>query len=295
MPNNTLTINDTLVLELLSAQFPDWADLPIGQVDSAGTDNALFKLGKEMVVRLPRQEWSVGQLKKEVQWLPKLAPELPLEIPKPLGQGLPGGAYPWNWAVFNWIEGVDAAIGHVADLKQLARSLADFLKALQAISPEGGPLPGEHNFRRGVPLAERDAAAREAILSLTDDIDARAATTAWEKALNAPVWKNPPVWIHGDLHGGNLLLREGALCGVIDFGGLGLGDPACDLMVAWTLMPPETREIFRAALSVDDATWERGRGWALSFGLIALAAYKDSNPGLSKIAKRAIHEVLATN
>lgn len=293
MLNKHIEINETQVRELLSAQFPQWADLPMGRVNSAGTDNTLYRLGEKMTLRFPRQESSALQLEKEVKWLPKLAPQLPLAVPEPLGQGLPNGDYPWKWAIFNWIEGADASVTHFEDPCQAAQSLGEFLKALKGIDPSGGPLPGEHNFRRGVPLAERDKAVREAIESLAADIDAGAASAAWEKALKTSVWKNPPVWIHGDLHGGNLLVKDGSLCGVIDFGGLGLGDPACDLMVAWTLMTPEAREIFRAALSVDDATWERGRGWALSFGLIAYAFYKHSNPGLSRISKHAIDEVLA--
>ncbi len=293
MSDNNIQFNESLVRGLLSAQFPDWAGLPLERVTSAGTDNALFKLGQDKVIRLPQRQSAALQLDKELHWLPRLAPHLPLAVPLILGQGLPTGAFPWKWAVFSWIDGADASSGRLADLSQAAQSLGDFLRALRAVDPSGGPLPGEHNFYRGVPLAERDGAVRKAIADPASAVDPQAATAAWQKALSAPVWAAAPVWIHGDLHGGNLLVKEGSLCGVIDFGGLSLGDPACDLMVAWTLMTPDARELFRAALAVDAATWERGRGWALSFGLIAYAYYKDSNPGLAQIARRTIDEVLA--
>jgi len=288
-------LNEATIRELLSTQFPGWAELPLSQVDSAGTDNALFRLGERMVIRFPQQESSAVQLEKELKWLPILAPQLPLAVPEPLGWGKPGSGFPWNWGIFNWIDGADAASSPFSDPLQAARSLGEFLKALQAVDPAGGPMPGEHNFFRGVPLAERDGAVRDAVKGLAGDIDAGLALSAWKKALSTPVWNKAPAWIHGELHGGNLLADKRGLCGVIDFGRLGLGDPACDLMVAWTLLPPEARGTFRKALLADAAAWERGRGWALSFGLIALAAYKDSNPGLSKIARRAIDEVLAAN
>ncbi len=277
---------------LLAAQFPHWADLPIVPVPSSGTDNALYRLGDEMVVRLPRIERAVGQVEKEHEWLPRLAPSLPLAIPVPLAKGMPGEEYPWAWSVYRWLEGETATSDRIDDRGQAATDLARFVGALQRVDPAGGPSPGEHNSFRGVPLATRAAATRAAIASLHGTIDAGAVTAAWEEALETPAWDGPPVWIHGDLQSGNLLASHGRLSAVIDFGCLGVGDPACDVMVAWTYLSARARGAFRAALQVDDATWARGRGWALSVGLIALPYYESSNPVLAGIARRAIDEVL---
>jgi aminoglycoside phosphotransferase (APT) family kinase protein len=283
-----------LVSRLVAAQFPHWAALPIEPVRSAGTDNALYRLGDEMVVRLPRRERTTGTLKKERQWLPSLAPLLPLEIPVPLADGMPAEGYPFGWSVYRWLKGENATVEPVTDLDQLATDLAQFVAALQLIDPTGGPPPGEHNFFRGEPLAAREAATRAAIVTLRDAIDVGAVTAAWESALRSPEWEHPPVWIHGDLDSRNLLIEEGRLSAVIDWGGLGAGDPACDVMVAWKVLSPDTRDIFRAALSVDESTWARARGWALSQALQALAYYTlETNPVLVLEAQRWMAEVLA--
>lgn len=283
----------SLVGRLLAAQFPRWADLPIEPVNFAGTDNAIYRLGDDMAVRLPRIHWAIGQVEKEQRWLPRLAPLLPLAIPMPLAKGIPGEGYPWHWSVYRWLDGETATIDRIADPRHLATDLARFIAALQQIDPTGGPSPGTHNSSRGVPLAVRDAPTRAAIASLDGLIDTGAATAAWDAALRAPAWHGSPVWVHGDLQAGNLLAVGGRLSAVIDFGCLGVGDPACDLMVAWNLLSADTRDVFRAALAVDEATWVRGRGWALSVGLIALPYYQTSNPVLAGIARSAIDEVLA--
>jgi aminoglycoside phosphotransferase (APT) family kinase protein len=282
-----------LVARLLAAQFPQWAGLPIEPVPSAGTDNALYRLGGKLVARLPRIHWAVGQVAKELRWLPRLAPLLPLEIPVPLAKGEPGEGYPWEWGVYPWLEGESATPERLGDAGRAAADLARFVAALQALDATDGPRPGAHNFHRGVPLALRDPYTREAIGKLHGVLDTGAATAAWEAALRARPWDGPPVWLHGDLQSGNLLAASGRLRAVIDFGGLGVGDPACDAMAAWTFLPRATRSVFRAALRVDDATWERARGWALSVGLVALAYYQRSNPVLAGISRRAIEEVLA--
>ena len=277
-----------LVRRLLQGQFPQWADLPIERVRSAGTDNAIYRLGDDMSVRLPRIHWAVGQVDTEHEWLPRLAPQLPLDIPGPLAKGAPAQGYPWSWAVHRWLDGETAVAERVADPLDTVTELARFLAALQQIDPTGGP-PSS----RGGPLAPRDDAARAAIAELGGMIDTAAATAAWESALEAPDWDGPPTWFHGDLQEGNLLAVEGRLSAVIDFGCVGVGDPACDFMVAWTYFSAETRGAFRDALPVDDATWARGRGWALSVGLIALPYYEVTNPVLAGVARRAIDEVLA--
>lgn len=283
----------SLVERLLGAQFPQWADLPIEPVPSAGTDNAIYRLSHEMSVRLPRVHRAAEQVGKEHQWLPRFAPLLPLAIPSPLARGMPGDGYPWHWSVYRWLAGEDATIAPITDLSQAATELAGFLGALQRIDPRDGPPPGEHNFFRGVPLALRDTSTREAIGSLRGMLEADAVTEAWETALDAPAWQGPLVWIHGDVQAGNLLVELGRVTAVIDFGGLAIGDPACDLMIAWTLFSGKSRDVFCAVLSVDDATWARGRGWALSVALIALPYYLETNPAIVRAAQQAINAVLA--
>lgn len=289
---NPFDIDESLVKRLLEAQFPQWAHLPIEQVNSSGTDNSVFRLGEDMAVRLPRTDIAIGQVEKEQRWLPKLSSYLPVAVPVPLGHGLPTEDYPWHWSVYNWLKGENAANEPIENSPETATVLAQFITALQKIDPSGGPPPGESNSWRGVPLAMRDSSVRKAIEELKGMIDTDAATSAWESALHTPVWNKPPVWLHGDIHAGNLLVDQGKLSAIIDFGCLGIGDPACDLIVAWNVLTPGTRKVFRSKVSVDDATWIRGSGWALSIGLIALPYYLHTNPVLVNIARRLIHEVL---
>jgi aminoglycoside phosphotransferase (APT) family kinase protein len=281
-------VDADLVRRLLVTQFPQWSDLSLEPVVSAGTDNALYRLGDDMVVRLPRIQWAVEDVAKELRWLPRLQPLLPVAIPLPVGKGRPGEGYPWAWSVLQWVPGENPILGDLDDPNSLAKELAQFVAALHRIDPAGGPPAG-----RGVPLAERDVATRTAIGELRGLIDIERATAAWGEALHAPEWLRPGVWVHGDLAPGNLLLESGKLSGVIDFGALGVGDPACDLMVAWNLLPTASRRLYREVLEVDDATWRRGRGWALSVALIQLPYYKDTNPSLAANARHVISEVLA--
>jgi aminoglycoside phosphotransferase (APT) family kinase protein len=278
----------SLVRRLLKGQFPQWADLPIKRIESAGTDNAIYRLGDDMAVRLPRIHWAIEQVDKEHRWLPRLAPLLPLAIPAPLAKGAPGEGYPWDWSIQRWLEGENATVEAPADLRQAATDVAQFIAALQRIDPTDGPPAG-----RGVPLVRRDAAMRAAIAAVHGMLDTDAVTAAWEAALEAPEWDRPPVWVHGDLLPGNLLVERGRLSAVIDFGGLGVGDPACDLMIAWSLFSGESREVFRATLEVDDATWARGRGHALSQAIIFIPYYLDTNPAGVRNARRVVDEVLA--
>jgi aminoglycoside phosphotransferase (APT) family kinase protein len=283
----------SLVGRLIEAQFPRWADLPIEPVRDRGTDNALYRLGDELVVRLPRISQATLALDKECRWLPRLAPLLPLAVPIPLAKGVPTDGYPWDWSVYRWLDGEAATVEPIADLVQAASDLARFIAALQRVDSADGPPPGEHNGFRGEPLAARDKGVRTAIAALADEIDVGAVTAVWEAALREPVWHRPPVWIHGDLDARNLLVVEGRISAVIDFGCLGVGDPACDVMVAWKVLSGDSRETFRAALSVDDATWVRSRGWALSQALGALSYYTlETNALLVREARRWLAEVL---
>jgi aminoglycoside phosphotransferase (APT) family kinase protein len=294
MHPDELTIDVNLVRRLLAEQFPQWADLALKPYSSAGSDNAMYRLGDGMVVRLPRRSGrTVDSLDKECEWLPRLAPLLPLAVPVPLAKGAPAEGYPCGWAVFRWLDGETATIERLADARRAAMDLAEFIGALQRIDARGAPTPGEHNFFRGVPLAMRDANVRSAIAALDGEMDVAAVTAAWESALRVPDWRGPPVWIHGDLCDGNLLADRGRFSAVIDWGGLAVGDPACDLMAAWSFLDTEARELFRAALSVDEATWARGRGWALSVALIALPYYWTSNPVRVAYSWHRVGEVLA--
>jgi aminoglycoside phosphotransferase (APT) family kinase protein len=276
-----------LVRRLLAAQFPQWSGLPLTPVYSAGLDNMMYRLGGELAVRLPRRRASAGQTEKEQRWLPILAPELPLEVPEPVGAGKPGEGYPWHWTVTRWLTGRIAPLEPVADLRQSATVLAEFVTALQSLDARGGP----SNEFRGGPLAGREYVVRGSIKALRYELDPGTVTAAWEAALAVPVWQGRAVWLHGDLHPANLLVERGRLTAVLDFGLLSVGDPACDLMVAWTFLSAAARELFRDAVSVD-ATWARGRGWALHLGLMC-AAHAADNPVLGAIGRDTVSEVLA--
>jgi aminoglycoside phosphotransferase (APT) family kinase protein len=207
---------------------------------------------------------------------------------------MPAEGYPWVWSVYRWLEGVDATVEPIGDLDRAVIDLAQFIAALEAIDPAGGPPPGEHNFFRGEALAARDVAVRASIAALHDEIDVDAVTSAWEATLRTPEWQRPPVWIHGDLDARNVLVEDGRLSAVIDWGSLGVGDPACDVMVAWKLHSAAARDAFRAALPVDDATWERARGWAVSQAVAALAYYTpENNPALVHEAETWLALLLA--
>jgi aminoglycoside phosphotransferase (APT) family kinase protein len=285
-------IDVALVRRLVAAQFPEWADLPIRPVESGGWDNRTFHLGERMSVRLPSAAPYALQVAKEHRWLPKLAPLLPLPIPVPLAMGHPAEGFPWPWSVYRWLEGEPATVERIADLSEFAATLAQFLIALQRIDASGGPPPGQHNFFRGGPLAIYDGETRQAIATLGGRIDTDAVTAVWQAAL-AATWQGSPVWVHGDVSAGNLLVRKGRLGAVIDFGSSAVGDPACDLAIAWTLLQGESRDAFRAALPLDRATWARGRGWTLWKGLITLAEQLNTDPLEADKARRVIDAVLA--
>jgi aminoglycoside phosphotransferase (APT) family kinase protein len=292
MQHDKVPIDASLVRRLVSTQFPQWAHLPIRPVELGGWDNRTFHLGERMTVRLPSAAAYALQVEKEHHWLPRLAPHLPLPIPVPLAMGQPADGYPWHWSVYRWLDGEVASIECIADLRQFAIDLAEFLVALYRIDATGGPPPGPQNFYRGGSLTVYDDETRQAIAALEGAIDTKAATAVWEAAL-AATWRGSPVWVHGDVAAGNLLVRDGRLSAVIDFGTSGVGDPACDLAIAWTLLAGESRETFRAALPLDDGTWTRGRGWTLWKALITLAALPDANALTASASRRIADHVLA--
>ncbi|MEU8267706.1 aminoglycoside phosphotransferase family protein [Sphaerisporangium sp. NPDC049002] len=279
-----------LVRRLLAGQFPHWADLPVEPVASYGTDHDIYRLGDHLVARLPRIGWATAQAAKEAEWLPKLAPHLPLAVPVQLAMGHPAEGYPFGWSVYEWLPGENAN-GTIDDLDQAAVDLAAFVTALRQVDTAGAQprAPGA----RGGPLVEADEHVRRSIAQLGDRVDGAAALRSWQESLDAPAWDGPDVWVHGDLLPGNLLVVDGRLSAVIDFGGLNTGDPACDLQPAWNVFAGHSRERFRAELAVDDASWLRGRGWALAQAVAAMPYYWDTNPGMIRQASHALAQVLA--
>jgi len=279
-----LAIDEALARRLLARQFPEWTDLPLRRVEPSGTVNAIFRLGDELSVRLPRLRGPTKPGSRELDWLPKLAPLLAVDVPVPVAQGHRSDGYPWFWEIHRWVEGETLPVGEI-DAIQAARDLASFVAAMQEISPDGAP------SGRGIPLAERDHEVRQWLAML--DGDPRV-SDEWERALAAPPWDEALVWHHGDLDMRNWLIRDGRINGVIDWGTMGVGDPACDVMVAWKLHSPAARDAFREALPIDDATWERARGWALSQAVTILAYYTpENNPVLFHEAENWLDLVLS--
>ena len=274
-----------LVGRLVSAQFPQWADLAVTPVEPNGWDNTTYRLGQAMSVRLPTAERYVPQVEKEHRWLPRLSDALPLPIPAPLALGRPGEGYPWPWSICRWIEGQPAASAPVEEGAAFAADLAAFLRALQAIDAREGPAAGDHNFHRGGRLAVYDAETRRSIEALADGVDAARFTDVWDRAL-ASCWQGAPVWVHGDMAPGNLLVKNGRLAAVIDFGSCGVGDPACDLVIAWTFLEADSRRRFKQAMALDRQSWERARGWALWKALITAVGKRDAEPDTAAAALR---------
>ena len=283
-----LDVDAGLVRRLIAAQFPNWAGLPVTPVARDGWDNWTFHLGEAMKVRLPSHESYVLGAIKEITWLPRLAQHLPVAIPELLGAGEPSEEYPFRWSVWNWLAGDMANRDRLPDLPRFAGELAGFLAALQRADCAGGPPAGAQSFFRGGDLAVYDDETRQCIAELGERVDGDSALAVWEAAL-ATRWDGPPVWVHGDLAVGNLLVAEGRLAAVIDFGQLSVGDPACDLVIAWVFLDTPARAAFRNALPLDEGTWARARGWALWKALLVWARNLPRNP-----AEYPPEEVVAT-
>jgi len=288
MHEGELDIGAELVGRLVAAQFPRLAGLPVRAVQPAGTVNAIYRLGDDLCTRLPRVQTYADDLEDEWRWLPWLAPRLPLRIPEPVAKGRPASGYPFPWAIYRWIRGQPYADELIADERQAARDFARFVAELRRIEPAAGAPRGGRR-----PLRELDAVTRAAIESARDVIDADTATAAWERALEVPAWEGTPVWLHGDLLRPNLLVDGGRLCAVIDFGSTGVGDPAADVVAAWSVFGRSGRAAFRRALGVADGTWNRARGYALHQAALIIPYYPETNPGFVALAKRTVEEVLA--
>ena len=286
-------INAALAASLVAEQFPQWADLPVVAVVPGGHDNRTFRLGEELTVRLPSADGYVAGELKEHEWLGRLAPALSLPIPVVEGAGMPSAAFPRPWSVRRWIPGETAEPARIRDLERFAEDLAGFLIELRSADATGGPAAGEQSFHRGADPAVYDEQAREGIAAVRDEFVPVALSAIWDRAL-ASRWRHPPVWFHGDVASGNLLVDErGDLSAVIDFGTSGVGDPACDTVVGWTLFRGSARDRFRDALGLDDDTWDRGRGWALWKAVITIMWHRESRPELADEARTVIRELLA--
>ena len=285
-------IDARLVAELLASQFPQWSDRVPRAVQESGTDHVTFRLGSDLAARLPRNAYNAGQSEQDLQWLPRLGPQLPLAVPEPLAIGEPGCGYPYTWGVYRWLEGA-AVSAEMATDRRAAADLAAFIRALRSLDIAGAPLPSDGVYSRGKPLAPRDTEMREAIDQLRDEFDPGHVTDLWEACLSAPDWVDAPVLIHSDLMRGNILAHQGRLSAVIDFGGLRAGDPAGDLLPAWHVFEGEARAVFRAEADLDDAAWARGLGWALSIELLAIAYYRDRAPERTRRSCALVRAMLA--
>lgn len=292
MHDNEQEVNAVLVQSLLKKQCPQWADLELRPIFSSGTDNALFRLGNQYVVRMPRIEWSPGSvsngINKEYLWVPQLAQHLKIPISEPVFMGMPNETYPWPWSITRWSDGHNPDFESENEYEKLAVDLAYFLNELHDIQlPKAGPFS-----RRGVPLKELDSETKKALKALEHDMDTKPLAILWENLSNTPGWQKQSVWIHGDLLPGNVLIQNNRLSAVIDFADVGLGDPACDLIVAWSLLNAKSRAVFRKHLvNIDEPTWQRGKGWALSIALIILPYYKNTNSVLTSVARRIIEQL----
>ncbi|MEU4396314.1 aminoglycoside phosphotransferase family protein [Kribbella sp. NPDC023855] len=291
-PDGRAGIDAGLVKRLVKAQFPQWSELPVEPVKVDGWDNRTYRLGDAMTVRLPTASSYAPAVDKENEWLPRLAPQLPVPVPEVLGKGVPGEGYAFNWSVRRWLDGETAAVERIPDLPGFAVAVAEFIRALQRCDATGGPAAAAHSFYRGAPPAYYDDETRRAIAALEGRVDTARAAAVWEAALESS-WDRPPVWFHGDIAHGNLLVVDGKLSAVIDFGTSGVGDPACDLVIAWTMFSGESREAFRRTVDHDAATWARARGWALWKALIVLADVIDVDPDAAATNQHVIEEVLA--
>jgi aminoglycoside phosphotransferase (APT) family kinase protein len=286
-----MIINIDLVTKLINEQFPEWSHLDIIPVKNGGHDNRTFHLGDHMSIRVPSAVGYEPQVEKEHKWLPILSEKLSLPVSIPVAKGNPNKEYPWSWSIYKWLEGEPLSHRNIDDLYQLAKDLGTFLNELQAVDASGGPLAGRHNFYRGGSLSIYNEQSRNAIENNKETFDGDILSEIWSLALDSE-WELEPVWVHGDVAPGNLLVKDGRLCAVIDFGILGVGDPSCDAAMAWTFFDDTSRKVFKNILNMDVGTWNRARGWALWKALITYGAYKDSDKVKAEEAYNTISRII---
>ncbi|MCV0428035.1 MAG: aminoglycoside phosphotransferase family protein [Roseibium sp.] len=279
--------DEPLVRRLLKLHAPDWAELQISRLQSSGTDNALYRLGETLLMRLPRRLSAISLLEKETVWLPQLT-GLPLEVPKVRLAVCPSFEFEFGFTVFDWLDGDIAECQSLEDTEQAAQDMAQFLKALQVKSTVGAPVAGDCNHHRGVALSLLSTNTLEAIEGLADEIDVKAAKNIWHEACALP-FQGKPAWLHGDLKSDNLIAREGRLSAVIDWGLCAVGDPAADNSVAWSWVEPEARDVFQSEMDLDESEWLRAKGWALYGAAIALNYYRGGkNEALCEQSRRTL-------
>ena len=287
-------ISTDSVKTLITTQFPHYAALSIKPVPHQGHDNRTFRLGPDLLIRLPTAETYALKVPIEQAFLPQLQPYLPLPIPCPLHQGTPSVDFPHPFSIYAWLEGNSANTVSLPEniLITLAKDLAHFLKALHGIQKMTGPAPGQHNWWRGSALTVYDQDARQQINTLSHVIDHHQALNLWEHAC-ATSWQHPPVWIHGDVAPGNLLINNNHLSAVIDFGGMAMGDPACDLVIAWTYFHGVSRQVFIDAFEYDQNTWLRAKAWALWKATYMLCEAKGVDSKMVQQQKALIQTLLS--
>ena len=286
-----IELDEIVARKIIDAQFPEYKHLTLDPIVSGGTDNTMFRLGDTLCARFPKRKEAVPQIEKEQIWLPKLA-GLPLNIPRPMGRGDETAEFPYAWSLYEWLPGGSLVENAVEDWSSAAATLADFVMGLQTKDVTAAPLAGVQNHYRGVALEKRDELTKAAIAGLADEYPEKTLLRVWEDAMRTPKYAGDPVWLHGDLQGGNILVENGRLSAVIDFGLSGIGDPACDLMVAWSVLPKSARSIFKERVGVPEDAWRRGLGWALSVSVIALEYYRGRNQTLSQISRQTIDAIL---
>ena len=289
---NPQIIDASLAHQLLLDQHPDLAHLPLRLVDE-GWDNVVFRLGEDMAVRFPRRALTAPLIEHEQRWLPEIAPRLPVPVPTPIRIGRAGSGFPWGWSVVPWFNGQTALDAPGTDLQRLVGPLGRFLRALHQPAPADAP----HNPWRSIPLDARTERLHEHLDQLRDTVNRERVLAVWDRVVVTPRWPGPPMWIHGDLHPGNLLINDGELAAVLDFGDLTSGDPATDLSVMWMLLPPEQRHALFTATGrtrsnpADDQMWRRARGWALAIGIAVIALGREGN-ALAELGKRTVEAAL---
>ena len=281
-------IHETIVRALLQEQCPLYLFEKLTFFESMGTENVMFSLGEDKLIRLPRVEGAVDSLKKEAKWLPVLGKNLKIPIPKVLFEGKPSRAYPFPWLIISKLEGAEISNENLVDQSKASQNLAEFILSLRFAPMKKGPI-----CSRGLPLAKRDKAVRESILLLEGAYDIKLLTELWEDSLKASDWQKEPLWLHGDLHKGNLLAKESEISAILDFGLSGIGDPSCDLMAAWTVLEAQSRTEFFSFLRADNNSIRKARGWALSLGILGYPYYKETNPSFALLAKNAMDEVIS--